>query len=100
MASTSSARRAIGIVRVSQPGKRKGESFVSPKEQRTAIEAFCIEHGWQLLTVHDEMHVSGNALLEDRPGLSQAVMVGLAGPGWFCNAPARSSGWETSTARL
>lgn len=69
MASTSSACRAIGIVRVSQPGTRKGESFVSPK-RRTAIEAFCVEHAWQLLTGHDEMHVSGNALLEDRPGLS------------------------------
>jgi DNA invertase Pin-like site-specific DNA recombinase len=79
MASTSSARCAIGIVRVSQPGKRKGESFVSPKDQRAAIEAFCVEHGWQLVDVHDELQVSGNALLVDRPGLSEAVRTVRAG---------------------
>jgi site-specific DNA recombinase len=67
-------RRAIGIVRVSQPGTRKGEKFVSPEEQRATIEQFCVEHGWQLLTVHDEIHVSGDAPLEDRPGLLPAVM--------------------------
>jgi hypothetical protein len=65
--------RAIGIIRVSQVKGRKGESFSSPKDQRAAIERFCAEHGWKLVAVHDELQVSGNALLEDRPGLSQAV---------------------------
>jgi hypothetical protein len=74
-----SARRAIGIIRVSQTKGRKGESFSSPKDQRAAIERFCTEQGWRLLAVHDELDVSGNALLEDRPGLSQAVTAVLTG---------------------
>jgi DNA invertase Pin-like site-specific DNA recombinase len=79
MASTSSARRAIGIIRVSQPGKRKGESYVTPQDQRAQIEAFCVDHGWQLIAVHDEEKVSGDALLVDRPGLSDAVRAVRAG---------------------
>jgi DNA invertase Pin-like site-specific DNA recombinase len=71
--------RAIGIIRVSQVKGRKGESFSSPKDQRAAIERFCTEHGWKLLAVHDELQVSGNALLEDRPGLSQAVTAIITG---------------------
>lgn len=67
--------RAVGIVRVSQPKGRKGENFVSPKEQREAIKGFCAEHGWQITDddIYDELKVSGDAPLEDRPGLSRAV---------------------------
>jgi site-specific DNA recombinase len=74
-----SARRAIGIIRVSQTKGRKGESFSSPKDQRAAIERFCEAKGWRLVAAHDELDVSGNALLEARPGLSQAVTAVLTG---------------------
>jgi site-specific DNA recombinase len=74
-----SARRAIGIIRVSQTKGRTGESFSSPKDQRRDIERFCTEQGWRLLAAHDELDVSGNALLDDRPGLSQAVTAVLTG---------------------
>lgn len=73
------ARRAIGIIRVSQPHGREGESFSSPKDQRAAIERLCAEHDWCLLNAHPEMKISGDALLADRPGLSQAVAAVLSG---------------------
>ncbi|HEY1853252.1 MAG TPA: recombinase family protein [Solirubrobacterales bacterium] len=67
--------RAVGIVRVSQPKGRKGEKFVSPKEQREAIKRYCADHGWRITDddIYDELKVSGDAPLEDRPGLSRAV---------------------------
>ncbi|MBS1862001.1 MAG: recombinase family protein [Actinobacteria bacterium] len=67
--------RAVGIVRVSQPKGRKGEKFVSPKEQREAIVRFCADKGWRITDddIYDELKVSGDAPLEDRPGLSRAV---------------------------
>lgn len=71
--------RAVGIVRVSQPKGREGESFSSPKDQREAIEGLCAEQGWELIDVHDELHVSGDAVLEARPGLSRAVTAVLTG---------------------
>src|SRR4051794_16471980 len=71
--------RAIGIIRVSQVKGRSGESFSSPQDQRDAIERFCADQGWRLVAAHDELQVSGNALLEDRPGLSQAVAAVLTG---------------------
>jgi hypothetical protein len=54
--------RAVGIVRVSQPKGRKGESFVSPKEQRQAIIGFCAEKGWRITDddIYDELKVSGD----------------------------------------
>src|SRR4051812_39786049 len=76
---STTTRRAVGIVRVSQPNGRSGPSFSPPEDQRDAIERFCIDQGWRMTTAHDEMHVSGNALLEDRPGLSQAVTAVLTG---------------------
>jgi DNA invertase Pin-like site-specific DNA recombinase len=72
-------RRAIGIIRVSQPGNRSGPSFHSPKDQRNDIAKFCADKGWHLVDAYDELHVSGNALLEDRPGLSRAVTAVLTG---------------------
>jgi site-specific DNA recombinase len=73
--------RAVGIVRVSQPKGRKGEKFVSPKEQREAIKGFCSERGWRITDddIYDELKVSGDAPLEDRPGLSRAVSAVLTG---------------------
>jgi DNA invertase Pin-like site-specific DNA recombinase len=72
-------RRAVGIVRVSQPKGREGESFSSPKDQRDAIERLCAEQDWDLLQVYEELHVSGDAPLEDRPGLGPAVTEVLTG---------------------
>src|SRR4051812_33200680 len=66
--------KAVGIVRVSRVGDREGENFRSPEDQQARIEQLCADQGWQLLDTHHEMNVSGGALLESRPGLSQAVM--------------------------
>lgn len=73
--------RAVGIVRVSQSKGRKGEKFVSPKEQRAAIVGFCADKGWRITDddIYDELKVSGDAPLEDRPGLSRAVSAVLTG---------------------
>jgi DNA invertase Pin-like site-specific DNA recombinase len=73
--------RAVGIVRVSQPKGRKGERFVSPKEQRAAIVGFCADKGWRITDddIYDELKVSGDAPLEDRPGLSRAMSAVLTG---------------------
>ena len=79
MTATSSTPRAIGIVRVSQPKGREGESYSTPKDQRERIEQTCAENGWRLIEVHDEQEVSGNALLDKRPGLSQAVTAVMTG---------------------
>jgi site-specific DNA recombinase len=76
---STATRRAIGIVRVSQSGDREGERFHSPAEQRERIEDLCAREGWRLVAVHDEIDVSGGALLEDRPGLSRAVTAILTG---------------------
>jgi DNA invertase Pin-like site-specific DNA recombinase len=67
------ARRAIGIVRVSQTAGRNGERFVSPEEQRDRIQAVCERDGLELLAVHDELDVSGGKPLDQRPGLTTAV---------------------------
>src|SRR3954469_17234203 len=79
MAPAAVPRRAIGIVRVSQPGKRSGESFHSPRDQRRDIAKFCEDKHWRLIDAYDELHVSGNAPLEDRPGLSRAVAAVMTG---------------------
>jgi site-specific DNA recombinase len=67
------SRRAIGIVRVSQTNGRDGERFVSPEEQRDRIEMACERDGLTLLTIHQELDVSGGKALASRPGLSAAV---------------------------
>src|SRR6185437_3839300 len=69
-----SRRRAIGIVRVSRTNGREGERFVSPDEQRGRIEAACERDGLTLVDTVDELDVSGGKSLDDRPGLSAAVV--------------------------
>lgn len=71
--------RAVLVIRVSQLKGREGESFSSPKDQRDLGDAFCGEHDWDLVAVFEELQVSGDAPLEDRPGLSQAVTMILTG---------------------
>lgn len=67
------ARRAIGIVRVSQTAGREGESFRSPSEQRDRIAEACGRDALELVETHEELDVSGGTPLADRPGLSVAV---------------------------
>jgi DNA invertase Pin-like site-specific DNA recombinase len=69
----SKQRRAVGIVRVSKVRGREGESFASPAEQRSTIEAACKSDGLILIEVHEEMDVSGGAALDQRAGLQAAV---------------------------
>lgn len=78
-ANHATAKRAIGIVRVSQTKGREGERFVSPEEQRERLEAACARDGLTLLEVHQELDVSGGKSLADRPGLSAAVAAVEAG---------------------
>jgi len=67
------ARRAIGIIRVSQVAGREGDRFVSPSEQRQKIETLCGREGLRLLDTTEELDVSGGAPLEKRKGLLRAV---------------------------
>jgi len=64
---------AVGVIRVSRVGKREGDSFASPETQRTAIQAACKREGLRLITIHEEMDVSGGKPLNKRPGLLKAV---------------------------
>jgi DNA invertase Pin-like site-specific DNA recombinase len=74
MAPTAScARRAIGIVRVSQTNGREGDSFASPDEQSDRIRAACKRDGLILLNVIEELDVSGGTALDRRHGLRRAV---------------------------
>lgn len=65
--------RAIGIVRVSHVGGREGERFSSPTEQANRIRSACENEGLELLSVEEEMDVSGGRDVDDRPGLGAAV---------------------------
>jgi DNA invertase Pin-like site-specific DNA recombinase len=67
------ARRAVGIIRVSHVGDRSGESFVSPTDQRASIEAACTRERLDLIETREELDISGGSPLKKRPGLSAAV---------------------------
>jgi DNA invertase Pin-like site-specific DNA recombinase len=66
-------RRAVGIVRVSHVGDRKGDSFISPSEQRQQIERHCALQHMDVVAVYEELDVSGGTPLLKRPGLRRAV---------------------------
>lgn len=66
-------RRAVGIIRVSKVGKRKGERFVSPRDQEQKLRQWCSSQGIQLTTVLTESDVSGKTPLARRPGLLPAI---------------------------
>src|SRR4051794_31999359 len=75
-------RRAVGVVRVSQPGDRDEADghFHSPEDQRTRIRDLCAGQGFRLLEIYDpELKVSGTAPLDERPALSQGVTAVLTG---------------------
>lgn len=67
-------KRAVGIVRVSEVGKRaKEEKLLSPGDQRRQIERICDLENLRLVDVFEELNVSGTRELLKRPGLGPAV---------------------------
>lgn len=60
-----------GYIRVSKVAGRAGESFISPGEQRKAIEAYAAAHGLDLAAWHEDLDQSGGTL--DRPGFQAAL---------------------------
>lgn len=94
-------KRAIAIRRVSQRNGREGESFSSPQDQRDKIAKFAEGKDWQMDYPTAEVGVSGNALLEDRPQLSRAVMAVQAGTAQVIVASDTSRlWWSHETAAL
>jgi DNA invertase Pin-like site-specific DNA recombinase len=71
---------ADGYIRVSRVGTRNGESFISPGEQRAAIEEWARRTGVSIIEWHEDLDQSGGTL--DRPGFQLALercRVGLTG---------------------
>ncbi|MDW5595940.1 recombinase family protein [Conexibacter stalactiti] len=60
-----------GYIRVSRRGRREGERFISPGEQRRAIERWARENRVQILRWHTDMSRSGGSM--DRAGLKVAI---------------------------
>lgn len=71
------AERLIGVVRVSRVMDREGESFMSPDEQREAMEWWCQSHHSDLVDVVVELDKSGKTT--DREGLADAMARVMAG---------------------
>jgi DNA invertase Pin-like site-specific DNA recombinase len=59
---------AVGYLRVSTD-----EQHLGPEAQRAALEAWAKAHGVRLVTVHEDLGVSGGAALDKRPGLMAAL---------------------------
>jgi len=69
-----------GYIRVSRVAGREGESFISPGEQRKAIEGWAKLHGREIGEVFEDLDQSGKA--RHRPGLDAAmerVISGVSG---------------------
>lgn len=93
-------KHAIAIRRVSQRNGREGESFSSPEDQRDKIAAFA-ECRWEVDYPEPEINVSGDALLENRPQLSRAVMAVQTGSAQVIVAADTSRlWWNHETAAL
>jgi len=92
-------KTADGYLRVSRVGKRKdkGASFISPAEQRAAIESWAKANKTTIVDWHEDLDQSGGTL--NRPGVNAAlkrcrsglnllspwvdwIRVGLSGPLW------------------
>jgi DNA invertase Pin-like site-specific DNA recombinase len=71
--SSTSPRRAVGVVRVSRVGDRDGERFVSPFEQAERIRSACDRDGLELVETIEELGVSGGTPLAKLRGLRRAV---------------------------
>jgi len=63
--------RVVGYIRVSRVGKRDGERFISPAEQRKAIVAWADLHGHSIVEVIEDLDQPGTK--RDRPGLERAL---------------------------
>jgi site-specific DNA recombinase len=63
--------QVIGYVRVSRVGGRSGDSFISPTEQRKAIEALAARKGLQVSLWLDELDASGGDAT--RPKWNEAI---------------------------
>ena len=61
----------VAYVRVSRVGGREGERFISPGEQRRAIEAWAATHGHRIIAWHQDLDEPGTR--RDRPGLAGAM---------------------------
>lgn len=64
-------RSVDGYVRVSRVAGREGESFISPDEQRRAIEHYAAAHKLHIAAWHEDLDQSGRTL--DRPGFQAAL---------------------------
>lgn len=62
---------ADGYVRVSRVAGRSGESFISPGEQRGAIEEWARRSGTEIVEWHEDLDYSGGTL--DRPAFQAAL---------------------------
>jgi hypothetical protein len=60
-----------GYIRVSRIAGRSGESFISPDEQRRAIEAYAAAHKLEIVEWHTDLDQSGGTL--DRPAFQAAL---------------------------
>jgi site-specific DNA recombinase len=60
--------KGVAYIRVSTSEQRLG-----PEAQRDAIRLWCAREGIELVTLHQDLGVSGGADLEDRPGLLMAL---------------------------
>ncbi len=61
-------KKVVGYVRVSTD-----EQALGPEAQKTALEAWCKAHEAVLISVCEDIGISGAAPLEKRPGLNQAL---------------------------
>lgn len=64
-------KTADGYIRVSRVGGRSGENFISPDEQRAAIEAWAKSTKTTILDWHQDLDQSGGTL--DRPAFNVAL---------------------------
>ena len=60
-----------GYIRVSRVAGRSGESFISPDEQKRAVEAYALAHGLELTEWHTDLDQSGGTL--NRPAFQAAL---------------------------
>lgn len=60
-----------GYIRVSRVAGRSGESFISPDEQRRAVEAYALAHKLEVAEWHTDLDQSGGTL--DRPAFQAAL---------------------------
>jgi DNA invertase Pin-like site-specific DNA recombinase len=63
--------KALGYIRVSKVAGREGESFISPAEQRRAIEACAARKGLALVGFLEELDESGGS--DNRPKWQEAI---------------------------